>query len=242
MTRIGILETGAPPAALQPTFGRYPDMMQALLAAQGDFSFTTFRVAEGDQPANLGAADAWLVTGSPHGVYEDHDWLAPFFDLLRAIRAARQPMVGICFGHQALAQAFGGEVRKSDKGWGIGPHQYHIVEKTDWMTPIATRITLAASHQDQIAQIPDGALLFASNAHCQFAGLDYGAGIVSFQGHPEFTAPYAQALLRARAGGVIPADEAMQAHDLYGDQRLDADLAATWIAGLVQNNAEFARD
>jgi len=116
--KLAILETGAPPAPLIARFGRYPAMFERLLGA--GFDHASYDVAAGELPARVEDHDGYLITGSPAGVYEPLEWIAPLLDFLRAARGAK--LVGVCFGHQALAQALGGHVEKSERGWGVGLH------------------------------------------------------------------------------------------------------------------------
>ena len=71
---IGILQTGLAPEALAPEMGDYPDMFARLLAGHG-FTFRTYRVVEGELPKGVSECQGWLITGSRHGVYEDHPCL-----------------------------------------------------------------------------------------------------------------------------------------------------------------------
>ena len=63
-------------------------------------------------PEGIHDADGWLITGSRHGAYEDHPWIPPLEEFIRDAYAAQVPLVGICFGHQIIAQAMGGKVEK----------------------------------------------------------------------------------------------------------------------------------
>src|SRR5690606_28142769 len=131
------------------------------------FSFTTyetFRNGALPKPADF---DGLLITGSPAGVYEDHVWIAPLEHLVRETAKAGKPQVGICFGHQLMAKAFGGEVRKSDKGWGVGVHHYDVTADTPWMAPMQGKISCAVSHQDQVIAPPPGAKVIAGSDFCE---------------------------------------------------------------------------
>lgn len=192
--RLAILEVGAPPPELQPRFGGYPSMFERLLGAPA----TPFKVKEGDWPV-IADFDAFVITGSAAGVYEDHPWIEPLKAFLRQAKG-RAALVGICFGHQIMAEAFGGRVVKSAKGWGVGLHRYDIVGREPWMDP-STSVALPASHQDQVVHPPPCVRVLASSAFTPYAALAYwDQPAISFQAHPEFDAPYAAALIESRRG------------------------------------------
>jgi GMP synthase-like glutamine amidotransferase len=123
LMRIGILQTGLAPDGLTDQMGDYPDMFARLLAGNG-FTFATFRVVEGAFPASVRDCDGWLITGSRHGVYEDHAFIAPLEQFIRDSFAQRVPVVGVCFGHQIIAQAMGGKVERYAGGWIVGATDY----------------------------------------------------------------------------------------------------------------------
>ena len=145
--------------------------------------------------------DAILITGSAAGVYDDFPWMAPLMAFIRDAATAQTPQIGVCFGHQAIANALGAEVAKSDKGWGIGRHVYDIDAPQVWMgTEPPTQFSLGVSHQDQVLSLPPDAIRVATNNFCEYAALAYtDAKAISFQGHPEFTPDYTQRLLSRRA-------------------------------------------
>ena len=187
--KVGILQTGEVPEALRGRFGNsYPAMMARML---GDaFVCTTYDVTRGEWPSTPESHAAYLVTGSSAGAYDDLPWIAPLEAFLRKARG-RAKLVGICFGHQIMAQAFGGTVGKSDKGWGLGLHSYTLDEPH---TPIA----IAVSHQDQVLAAPPDARVVGGNAFTPHGVLSYGADALSFQCHPEFEPAFAAALIELR--------------------------------------------
>ena len=101
------------------------------------------------------ACDAYVITGSAAGAYDDLPWIAPLSNFLTDVKG-RAKLVGVCFGPQMMAQAFGGQVVKSPKGWGVGLHTYRITTKEPWMDSAAP-IAIAVSHQDQVVALPPGA-------------------------------------------------------------------------------------
>lgn len=191
---IGILQTGLAPEALAPEMGDYPDMFARLLDGHG-FDFRTFRVVEGQFPADVHECDGWLITGSKHGVYEDHPWLPPLEEFIRTAYAERVPVVGICFGHQIVAQAMGGRVEKFKGGWSVGPTAYDFDGET---------VILNAWHQDQVVERPASASVLASNDFCENAALLYDDRALTIQAHPEFTPAFVDGLMKTRAIGVVP--------------------------------------
>ncbi len=201
MTRIAILETGAPPPALAAAHGDYPAMFRDLLGEA--FEFETFDVQAGKWP-EAGAFDAAIITGSAAGVYEDAPWIGDLLDWIRAAKG-RTRLVGVCFGHQAMAQALGGRVEKSERGWGVGLHRYEVVSDEPWMTPAATKIAIPASHQDQVVDRPAEARVILHSAFTPFAGLAWDEDAISFQGHPEFTPAFATDLTAGRHDKIDPA-------------------------------------
>lgn len=194
--KIGILIAGHPPETLNGQFGTYDKMFQSLLDGNG-FDYESFAVVDNQFPAGADQADGWIITGSRHGAYEDHPWIPPLEALIRAIRDAGKPLIGVCFGHQIVAQALGGTVEKFKGGWAVG--------RTDYAFDGGT-VTLNAWHQDQVTALPDGAQVLGSNAFCENAMLAYGDTIWTVQAHPEYGNDFISGLIQTRGKGVVPDD------------------------------------
>lgn len=193
---IGILVTGHTPEELMDDFGTYADMFASML---GDFNFTFKRyfVVDGVFPDGPHDAEGWLVSGSKFGVYEDYAWIRQLEDFIRAVHAANVPMVGICFGHQAMAKALGGEVEKFNGGWAVGTTTYQRPDLNEEQV-------LLAWHQDQVVKAPAIAEVVGSNDFCQNAVLRYGDWGLSFQPHPEFSPAFYKGLIEARSSVLPP--------------------------------------
>ncbi|UWQ06982.1 type 1 glutamine amidotransferase [Aliiroseovarius crassostreae] len=201
--KIGILQAGHSPDEVRDSVGNYGEMFTRLLDGHG-FEFEIFSVVDGEFPPGVDAADGWLITGSKHGAYEDHDWIGPLEELIRDIRAAGQPLVGVCFGHQIIAQALGGKVEKFSGGWSVGRTEYDFGDEV---------LALNAWHQDQVTELPEGAEVIASTDFCANAAVVYGDRILTIQPHPEFTADLIAGLIEHRGRGKVPdalLDEAEQ--------------------------------
>jgi len=208
--KLAVLETGAPPGPLEAQFGSYAQMFQRLLGPDA-YEWRVFAADEGELPDSPSACDAYLITGGASGAYDPDPWIGATMAFLRAAKG-RAALVGVCLGHQLMAQAFGGQVIKSPKGWGIGEHEYRVVAGEPWMDADADMIRLPASHQDQVVEKPPGAQVWAASAFTPFAGLAWpGERAISLQPHPEFEPAYAAALIEARRGKVYADAEADQA-------------------------------
>jgi GMP synthase-like glutamine amidotransferase len=189
---IGVLLCGGIPARLEAEFGPYSGMIRRLF---GSRSATVFDVQNGELPRSISACEAYVITGSNAGVYDGLPWINDLMAFLRNARGGSK-LIGICFGHQAMAQAFGGSVIKSPKGWGIGLHRYELQARTYWMDHDHGAVAVPASHQDQVVALPSDARVIARSDFTPYAGLDYGDAI-SFQFHPEFSPAFATALIEA---------------------------------------------
>lgn len=235
--KIGILETGLLNEKVADRFDPYPVMFATLLdKSNGGLTYQTYSVINGEMPASIDDCDGWLITGSRHGVYEKLDWMLLLESFIRTLHEAKKPLVGICFGHQIIAQALGGQVTKSDKGWGIGLHHYDIDVAQTWMGDASSsepeKVGIYAFHQDQIYRLPTDATVFISSEFCPYAGLTYGDSIISVQAHPEFDANYEHALIDMYGGNIVP--ESVASNALAGmqgkDSQADTQMLAEWIA------------
>ncbi len=221
--KIGILQTGQSPDALKPELGDYPDLFERLLGGHG-FTFRTWHVEAMAFPESVHNADGWLITGSRHGAYEDHPFIAPLEDFIRKAYAAGVPMVGICFGHQIIAQALGGTVEQFKGGWSVGATDYDFGGET---------MRLNAWHRDQVTKAPEGARVIASTDFCANAAMVYDDRIFSVQPHPEFQPSFVDGLLRTRAPGVVPPDRMAGAQARLSDA-LDTGPMAGRIAAFFK--------
>ena len=232
--KIGILQTGRAPEELRDEHGDYDGMFARLLAAD-DFEFEAHPVLEGVFPAGPAACDAWVITGSKHGVYEDHPWIPPLEELLRAAYAKAIPIVGICFGHQILAQALGGKVEKFTGGWDVGLTPYRMTGDT--AAPEALR--LMAWHQDQVIEPPADARVVGSTPFCKYAALAYGDSALTIQPHPEFSAGYMRDLIEARRD-VLP-EEVAERGLASVDPDNDSAKFAEWVKAFLRATQTASR-
>ena len=139
LMKLGILKTDAVRPEWVPEFGEYPDMFMALLAREDpQLEFAVYDVEQGIYPQDIDEVDAYLITGSKSSVYEDKPWIQELMEFVRVLDRRRKKIVGICFGHQLVAQALGGRTGSwTWQHWYPEP-QYSNVPPCHWQQPQAT--------------------------------------------------------------------------------------------------------
>ena len=234
--KVGILESGSPPPPLHERFGSYSAMVQELLGSQ-QHEFATFDVRNGELPADPGNCAAYVITGSASGVYDSDRWIDTLKDFVR-VASGHSAMVGICFGHQLLAEAFGGQVIKSPRGWGIGLQRYDVQERAAWMDD-ARSIAVPASHQDQVVKLPADARLLGGNEFTPYGIVEYPQRrAMSLQSHPEFSPEYAAALIELRRSSKYTAEQADGALATLHEPN-DRARVGSWLARFLQSTARL---
>lgn len=225
--RIGVLVTGAPPAELIDRYGNYGDMVARFLAPAAE-EVRCYQALEGELPERTDECDVYALTGSACSVYEDLDWIRRTEQFCLRAHDAGGWFVGICFGHQLLAQVFGGEVRKSERGWGVGIHDYRVWDQAEWMQPRRESFASIALHQDQVEAPPPGARVLAGSDFCPYGMLTIGERVLTIQTHPEMGLDYADELYEARRPALGPDNAAAARASL--SQGHDHDLIGQWVS------------
>lgn len=230
--KVGILQAGSPPAPLHTRFGSYGAMVQDLLGPQHEFA--TFDVRNGELPPRAESCDGYVITGSASGVYDGDAWIGALEDFVRDA-SGRRPMIGICFGHQLMAQAFGGQAVKSPRGWGIGLHRYDVHARAAWMDD-ARSIAVPASHQDQIVELPADARVLGGSEFTPYGIVAYPQRrAMSLQSHPEFSPDYAMALIELRRNSKYTDEQADRALETLR-QPNDRARVGGWLAQFLRSN------
>tara|TARA_R110002110_G_C13470229_1_gene720377 strand:+ start:14116 stop:14820 length:705 start_codon:yes stop_codon:yes gene_type:complete len=199
LVKLGILKTDAVRTEWVPEFGEYPDMFIALLGRlDPSLEFVVYDVEQGEYPRDIDEVDAYLITGSKSSVYDDKPWIATLMEFVRELDRRRKKLVGICFGHQLVAHALGGETGKSPKGWGVGLHRHRFTRRPHWHDQGEAEFAILVSHQDQVVSNAPGAEVLASSDFCENAVVQIGEHILTFQGHPEFVPGYSREIMEFR--------------------------------------------
>lgn len=236
MSRITIIETGLVSPQFCERHGSYPQMFQRMVAAADpSVACNVVSVATGEALPDPATLDAILITGSAAGVYDDVAWIAPLEAFVRAAHDRHVPMVGVCFGHQLIAQALGGTVRKSEKGWGIGRHVYQVLPENGVVE--GDTVAIACSHQDQVIEPPNDALTILSSEFTPHAGLLYANGAtLTVQPHPEFDVEFAQVCCELR-DGKVPEDVLAAARESLAEPIDNAKLGGAITRFLARRTA-----
>jgi GMP synthase-like glutamine amidotransferase len=160
--------------------------------------WTTIHCLEDNLPNDANGFDVYLITGGRYSVFEDLDWQQKLFDFIRQIYSNNVPLLGICYGHQAIAHALGGHVERFDNGWGAGVTSVNVINQPAWLQPMAEKIYLLAMHQDQVTTIPTEATRFLDSHFCHNSGFYIDDRVLAIQQHPEFTSELCRDLIVKR--------------------------------------------
>ena len=191
--KVGLLECDDVAGRFPEVKGGYREMFAALLP---NLEFRYYEAHRGRIPGSPRECDAWVCTGSKYSVYDGTPWVADLAAFIRSLGGRK--FVGICFGHQMLAHAMGGDVAKAKQGWGVGVLKVDVLHDEPWMQPAMKTFSIQHMHQDQVQRLPSGSVLLASSAHCEVGMFRVGDTMLGIEGHPEFTVEYGAALIRAR--------------------------------------------
>lgn len=230
--RVGLLVCDHVRPEFRGIAGDYPEMFGRLLSGHPQVELRPYDLTAGEFPAATDECEGWIGTGSRWSVYDDLPWIRRFEDLVAAFVADRRRFVGVCFGHQMIGRALGGEVAAAEQGWGVGVKEVRMEAVEPWMSPAVRSYRVLNSHADQIVRPPEGIRVLGSNRHCPVSMLAVGDHVLGIQGHPEFVPDYARALMEARRGRLIP-DEVVDEGLAGLAMPVDRDLLAGWIASFL---------
>ena len=245
-----ILQTDNVMEQFQLQFGDYPEMfdqsISEVAADQGmALTIDSWDVRESlPDGAARSKADAYLITGSRHSVYDELPWIEALALFLKEELELGKKVAGICFGHQLMAHFFGGHVGPAEGGWAVGAHTSGIEniaqqeKRASWMGEIDADDTLSliSSHKDQVLQLPENADVYLSNSFCPIAGFTMGDQVITVQGHPEFSPSYSQALMNFRRE--IIGEETFENGVASLDTPLDAQRWIGWMLNFLTRRSK----
>lgn len=236
--RIAVLLTNDDNSAFASHFPNDGEkVVQLLQPLRPAWTFEVVPVKDGVLPAGPQAFDGYVVTGSPASVNDDSlPWVGLLLDFIRAVDAARQPLIGLCFGHQAVARALGGQVARHAAGWGLGTAATHCQHTRPWMQPAQSTTTLMAAHNEQVIRMPEGAECLGGSDFCPIGSMQIGQHIWTTQYHPEMPLVFMQALLGYLADK-LDAGTLARAHASLA-QAADVPLFGQWMVQFFEHARE----
>ncbi len=226
--RLGLLDA-VPPQFNEATGRTDPDNFRELFAKIGvTETMSDYRVTQGVFPESIDECEAYLITGSPCSVYDDLPWIAPLEDFVRQCYEVDKPLVGICFGHQLIAQALGGKVEKSTQGWTLGLHTIEVQQTKPWLTPQQSGYALYFINKDQVVDLPPEAEWLGQNEMCPQAMYSIKDKVFSIQAHPEQPLTSLKIFTEAIKADLSP-ETYHQVYASYKQGEPDAQLFGRWI-------------
>ena len=237
--RIGIFQVDSVRPEFRDRFGNYPQMFESTFssAAESDesLSFQNYDIQNGESPDHLDECDGYVITGGKDSVYDDFAWIRNLEELVKKLHIARKKLVGICFGHQLIANCLGGEAGPAPQGWTVGVQtseiNYDGLPQATWMKPQVAEFSIISSHKDQVLRLPESAQVYCQSPACPVGGFSIGEHIITFQGHPEFSAAYSDALMNFRRELLGELCYTQGQSSLQ--KPLDRDLVGRWILNFI---------
>ena len=209
-------------------------VVQLLQPLRPGWNFEVVPVKDGVLPASALAFDGYVITGSPASVNDDSlPWVAQLLAFIREVDAARHPLIGLCFGHQAVARALGGQVARNAAGWGLGTAATHWAQPRAWMYPPRAATTLMAAHNEQVTRMPEGAACLGGSDFCPIGSMQIGRHIWTTQYHPEMPLVFMQALL-GHLADKLDADTIARAHTSLANAA-DVPLFGQWMVQFLEH-------
>ncbi len=230
-TQVNIILCDTFPGLLPEWIPSYVSMFTRMFdkaAGEQKLNYKVYEAMNGQLPSDLRKGELYLVTGCNLGVYDDIGWIKDLLAWIVEANSAKVKLTGICFGHQAVAEALGGKVVRSEKGWGVGVRESVIKDSTVKRYFPHETLRLMYNHHDQVVRLPEGAVVVAESAFCPYESMRIGNHILTFQGHPEYVPQYEEHLIRNFADDE-PENVKAAALDSLGRMEHQGHEVAEWI-------------
>lgn len=236
--KIAILDADHLSPSIIRRYGNYADKIIHLLSPmksqlQNNITFSRYDATKRQLPKSLSEYNLYIITGSQYSTYENKQWIRDLEKLIIKIHNKKIKLIGICFGHQLIAQSLGGKVEKNPKGWELGITATHILNTYPWMEPSREFLFTLVSHQDQIIQLPEDAIHFAETNLCKYSGYTIGNHILGMQCHPEFSKKYVRLIIQLQSKQLSSQDKKSAISSL--NQATDQDVISRWLIHFSQN-------
>ena len=234
--KIGLLICGKLPSALERRGTSHSRMLQDWLSPVAHkCTFRPYRAYAGKLPPKVDTCDCYFVSGSASSILEREPWQKKLCNFLLVAAKAQVPVVGICFGHQALAEALGGRAAHAPKGWEVGVKTWKIVRDEGWMRECGKKLTLLSIHRDQVVKLPPRSVRVASRDRCPNGMFRLANHAIGIQGHPEMTNKVFTEILELRKSSFTDEErkEALESLEIP----TQAKDMARWCVNFVETRA-----
>ncbi|MFB6296146.1 MAG: type 1 glutamine amidotransferase [Halobacteriales archaeon] len=216
-------------ALLNASYGEYtgPNFRREL-----DADLVEFEANEGDLPGTFDF-DGFVVTGSRASVYWEDSWIADLIDWTREAIDRGLPCLGVCYGHQVVAEALGGTVEHMGE-YEIGYREVERVGDSRLLAGVDDSFTVFTTHQDAVTELPPGAEPIAENEYGNHGFRTDGVFTVQF--HPEYDLETAEAVAGDKD---LPAEKEERVMDGITEENY---AAACEAKRLFANFTEYVRE
>ncbi|MEE9162939.1 MAG: gamma-glutamyl-gamma-aminobutyrate hydrolase family protein [Candidatus Neomarinimicrobiota bacterium] len=200
--RVAILVTGQTLAPIRARFGDFDQWFRARPNVPA--TYRVHKLHEGAAVPPREDSDGWLITGSPGSVNDELSWLQEAKAGIAEAVGAGHPLLGVCFGHQLLAVATGGQVEPNPKGWELGASRVELTEAgraAVLFQGLGGRPNVYESHRETVTRLPADAQVLGGNG-MGLQAFQIGPRAFGVQFHPEFTREIAGMYVKLRGGAV----------------------------------------
>lgn len=231
--KIGLLQCDHVMPENRAEFGDYSDFFGNLFRRHApEIVLELFDIQQDEYPEHPDRYAGFIGTGSSRSVWENIDWISRFKKFVIELYQGGNKFIGICFGHQMIAEALGGRCEKSGRGWGVGVKKVAVVQKKSWMNPELDSYRLIFSHQDQISALPENSKVLGGNEHCPCSMILVGSHFLGIQAHPEFTPAYSRRLMQMRIDRI--GLQAVQEAEKTLQEKTDEAVMTQWMANFFR--------
>ena len=188
MPTIGLLMCDQNSAEIRRATGSYDSCFRYLLESSRPcyWQVRIWRCPENQLPDQTEECDGWIISGSRASTYDNAPWIEKLKAFVRKLDRNRTPLVGICFGHQLVHSALGGDIRLHTQGWGLGPYPLTLQADFAGFPARYSNLRVPAIHKDQVYTMAAGFRVIAGSDFCRFGITRKDDYILTVQPHPEF--------------------------------------------------------
>jgi GMP synthase (glutamine-hydrolysing) len=196
-----LIQVGTPPDDIRKPLGDLPLWFQRAVGPDTE-TLAVIRVFEGESLPAPDSVKGAIITGSWDMVTDRLPWSEATAEWIRQAMAIDLPLFGVCYGHQLIAHALGGEVDYHPEGREIGTQAVRLLpgaEQDALVSTMPAQFPAHLTHMQTVIRLPEGAQALAASSHDPHQIVRYGRNAISTQFHPEFTPEISAAIIRMRA-------------------------------------------